>query len=210
MKRKTFLTAVSILACAVPSIAGDCDRSGFVAGFLSDNQVIFSGYYFHPDHCSSVTIPNGVLGRDSSRSSSHHGFGAILPNEAGTDYLLVQGDYGAILDDPQDIPGSLNQVVALRLRWLEEENASVLKKDVADTVLGDLKAKHLVVLYRCNDTGTLFWEDSIIAIDNGGSICEITLCASPETYETSCSIRDEIAKTWKFEGKKCEREFQKR
>jgi len=204
------VVVILLLTYAAPSIAGDCGHLDFIRNFRKYNEVTFSGYYFHPDHCFSVTIPKGVVGRESLQPSSHHGFGALLPNDRGMDYLLVQGDWGAILDEPQDIPGSLNQVVSLRLQMITESNAQVLKKDVTDTVLADVQAKHLVVLYKCNDTGMLFWEDNIIAIDNSGTIYEIVLYASPKTYETSRSIRDRIVRTWKLERKKCEEGFQKR
>jgi hypothetical protein len=204
------LTLFIILIFTSHSYAGECGHTVFIKDFVKYNDVEFKGYYFHPDHCFSVEIPKGVIGRDNSGPSSHHGFGAILPNENGNDYLLVQGDWGSELDNPHDIAGSLDQIITTRFKWLTEDNAVILKKKVEDTTLSVLQAKHLIVNYKCKESGNVFWQDSIYAIDTGGSIYEITLYASPDTYKESCIIRDKIAKSWKLESKKCEEELQKR
>ncbi len=199
------LIMVLLLMYAIPSVAEDCGHQEFIRDFLKYSELKLSGYYLHPDHCFSVIIPEGVIGRYSSQPSSHHGFGAVLPNERGTDYLSVLGDWGAILDNPQDTLGSLSQLVSLRLKWIEEKNALILRKEVTDTILDSLKAKHLVVQYKCNKTGVVFLEDSIIAIESRGLVYEICLYASPQTYKESLSIRDKIVETWKLE-KKCLRD----
>ena len=204
------LTLFAVFIFAQYSYAGECGHTAFIKDFVKNNDVELTGYYFHPDHCFSVIIPKGIIGRDNTGPSSHHGFGAILPKETGSDYLLVQGDWEAELDNPHDIAGSLNQIIITRLKWIAEDNAVILKKKVEDTILANLQAKHLIIKYKCKESGAIFWQDSIYAIDNGGSIYEISLDVSPDTYKQSCIIRDKIVKTWKLEGKKCKEDLNKR
>ena len=150
-----------------------------------------------------MEIPRGIVGRVSSESHSNHGFGALLPTEEGNDYLLVQGDRGAELDNPDDIPGSLNQVVSTRLKWVSKEPAVCLKEEVTETMLGDLMARRIFVKYKCLESGHVFIQDRIIAICEGGALVEVSLYATEQSYEQSRPILEMVAQSWKLERKKC-------
>lgn len=108
MRGAWVLSVCMVLAWIVPSRGSEC---GLIVPpeFEEDNDVQHRGYYFHPDHCFSVVIPEGVVGRTSSQPSSQHGFGVLLSKAPRASYLYVGGDPGSWLDN-DDSPRSLEKV----------------------------------------------------------------------------------------------------
>src|SRR6266536_6211284 len=68
-------------------------------GFGTRGSVEHRGQYYNRNHCFSVFIPEGVVGRSDPPPAPHHGFGAQLDDD-GQSYLYVGADYGAYIDAP--------------------------------------------------------------------------------------------------------------
>ena len=197
------VTLYFLLSGSQLSVAAVCSDL-VLEKFGNENEVMHRGYYFHPDHCFSVVIPPGVVGRTSSQPSSQHGFGAVLSKKGGGAYLLVQGDSGAWLDDPDD-PRSIEKVVRVHSGWLREEGATIVKTQFHETRLGQLAAGRLVLTYKCrgSDRTTVF--DSIFALEPQGALYELNLWAGEPAYESVRSILEKVAASWKLERHKCKR-----
>lgn len=201
------LACVAFLTAGIASPSNEC---GLIVphGFEQNADVQHTGYYFHPDHCFSVVIPSGVVGRTSSQPSSQHGFGALL-FPIGSSYLYVGADPGSWLDQDES-PRSLEKAANLQRKRLPEEGAVILKEKLMHMKLGPLPAARLVVTYKCPTEADRIVRDSIFALDAGGAFFEITLEAKGPAYKRARVIQDEVAKSWKLELEKCEEGFRKR
>lgn len=208
MKATITIFACVFLLLASRSYGNECGHVDFLMGFEKNNDVEHRGYYFHPGYCFSVIIPEGVVGRTSSQPSSQHGFGAILSKDEGGTYLLVQGDYGAWLDN-DDTPRSLEKIARRRLEWLTEDKAIIVQKEPISMQFGGLPAKRLVVSYKCPQSRYTFIFDSIFALNNEGTIFEITLWGTEASYNQTRPILEKVASSWKIENEKCREKFQK-
>lgn len=208
MRGAWVLSVCMVLAWIAPSHGSEC---GLIVspGFEEDNDVQHRGYYFHPDHCFSVVIPEGVVGRTSSQPSSQHGFGVLLSKAPRASYLYVGGDPGSWLDN-DDSPRSLEKASRLRLKWLIEDRVTILQKRLQKTRLGELSAVRLVAIYRCPGSANKIVLDSIFALDSGGTFFEVTLEAAKSAYEPGRLILEKVAKSWKLERQKCEENFRRR
>jgi Fe-S-cluster formation regulator IscX/YfhJ len=190
-----------------PIYATECGHLSFFKDFEKNNDVEHHGYYFQPNHCFSVVIPRGIVGRTSSQPSSQHGFGSVLSRKDGGSYLYVGGDYGAWLDDhDDDTPRSLDKIVSYRLSWLQQDNAVITQKKTTKMYLGSLSAVRLTVFYKCIQSRFIFVEDSIFGLDPAGSVYEITLFATDKNYSGGKKVLEAVAKTWKLETTKCDRQ----
>jgi hypothetical protein len=184
--------------------AAECGYVEFIKDFEKNNDVEHRGYYFQPNHCFSVTIPKGITGRTSSDGGSQHGFGSVISHENGGSYLLVQGDYGAWLDDPDDeTPRSLKKVIRYRLSWLKKDKAKIIRRARRKTRLGPLPAIRSTVSYKCPQSPFTFIEDSVLAFDSSRSVYEVTLYTTDKNHRNGSKVLEEVARSWKLETTKC-------
>ncbi len=207
MKKTMLIGICLLLTLSTRAFGGQC---GLVIPdrFEEYNDVQLHGYYFHPDHCFSVVIPKSVTGRDHSEPQSHHGFGAVLSKEPHAAYLYVGAEPAGILDDENGNTGTLASEARQRLQWLKDEGAIILQHSQKKTIIGGLPAVRFIAVYKCHGSSEKIVEDDIITAK--GILFELTLTAAEPAYKSARRILDEMAKTWKLESKKCEREFQKR
>ena len=196
---------VCLILSAPVAYAADCGYMQFIEGFEKNNDIEHHGYYLQPNHCFSVIIPKGVTGRTSSEAASQHGFGALISHPDGDSYLLVQGDYGAWLDDPDDeTPRSLEKVVRHHLSWLGQDGVTTIRKTARKALLGPLPAVRSVAFYKCPQSRLAFVQDSIFAIDSSGSVYEVTLFATDKNHVSDSVVLEKVAKSWKVEKTKCD------
>lgn len=202
----TIIATILLLLSALPSLAGDCGNI-IPEKFEEYNTVELHGYYFHPDHCFSVIIPDKVLGRDHSEPQSHHGFGAILSKPPQAAYLYVGTEPAGLLEGEDGDQGTLKGQAGLAIKWLVQDGAIIIKKQITRVRLGGLPAVRAIITYSCPSSPVQFVEDDIFAARSNGPLHKLTLTASKPAYKSARKILDQIAGTWKLDGKKCEEEW---
>jgi hypothetical protein len=206
---KAIVVTVLFLLFVLPSLANDCGKI-IPEKFEEYNKVELRGYFFHPDHCFSVVIPDKVVRRDHSEPQSHHGFGAVLSKPPQAAYLYVGTDPAGVVEDDNGKPGTPEDEAKQAIKWLVQDGAIIIRKDIKKTKLGGLPAARATIIYRCANSSVELVQDSIFAAEPNGPLHKLTLTASKPAYESARKILGQIAATWKLERRKCEEELKKR
>jgi len=206
---RTIIVIVLFFLSVLPSLANDCGKI-IPEKFEEYNKVELRGYFFHPDHCFSVVIPDNVVGRDHSEPQSHHGFGAVLSKPPHAAYLYVGTEPAGVVEDENGNPGTPEDEARQAIKWLVKDGATIIRKDIKKAKLGGLPAARATIIYRCPNSSVELVQDSIFAAQPNGPLHKLTLTASKPAYESARKILDRIASTWKLERKKCEEELKKR
>ncbi len=206
---RTIVVIILFLLSVLPTLANDCGKI-IPEGFEEYNKVELRDYFFHPDHCFSVIIPDKVVGRDHSEPQSHHGFGAVLSKPPRAAYLYVGTEPAGLAEDDNGNPGSPAGQAGQAIKWLVQDGATIIRKDIKKTELGGLPAVRSTIIYSCPNSPVELVQDSIFAAQPDGPLHELILTASKPAYESARNILDQIVTTWKLERKKCEEEFKTR